>query len=898
MILESNLGDHETESTEVGQQTEISGPSEPVQLVAEPVATSIPIAAAEPVPQPVSITPVTIPEAPMIQPPSELPPPNTTATRSSPRVSDTPATPPGTEESTLHRARSSDKKQRKRSSLKNSFEPGASTEESTIATERPGFKVIPARAPLMAVVGTPRARSNTVNEPAPLASAPSKPRDLSVSTSKPKKPYPRRPSIGTGAGEAAEGETDGEPSWAWDELNRQLDAEEEATKKRNIAHAAHRHGAGASNFQYVHGYSTYASSTKGSDMWWLAFETAWQENKKKGKGIRTWWDLEKFWKPSDVFAAAGEDETPARPRDEPAEAAAPPAAVKSNQPAPSKAAEPKPEPAANANGEKTLVSSSEHSPRHSDSRNSLKTLAASTSQSKRHGSGKHTSTEAPRPLPPQVDVNSVSGAPIATAVNVNSGDNNEKSIPQGSVGHSGPATPSVHSGASISPLLGGSSIPPLSTSSSSKRGASRRRYQPVNPPKKTTTGADGDSTGRKTTVQEEVYSRLDNASKSSDLWKMWEEAEKRWATEDDACKGKPDSNDAPGAAEGDAASPPVRERTRRTSSRPRNRSNTRGERDRPAMSRRGSLSATVAAAIEAAGTQPPETADRRGRNSRPRLHIETDFTKPPPPKVVPPATNITAPQRPKEPKPGLERRATEPARNRSAPKPTQVQPPPQPQAQPQQLPQPRIRPEPRAPQERPQAQPRSQSQQPFALRAVPLPQKATQQRAESKLSIAWRQYDSKWESMLASHTSSEPITFATVPWPVLSPPRSYSRTAIVASKDAPTGKRVVILEEGSGLGALSTLAIAQFLMSPEHSIGIPARERLRRAIRRWHSDKFSRFTGRIRAPPSEVALFEAQGATAAEAQSMADEKESQYIMEGVGVVARALTQLLELERGD
>jgi len=111
--------------------------------------------------------------------------------------------------------------------------------------------------------------------------------------------------------------------------------------------------------------------------------------------------------------------------------------------------------------------------------------------------------------------------------------------------------------------------------------------------------------------------------------------------------------------------------------------------------------------------------------------------------------------------------------------------------------------------------------------------------------------------MLAA-SSKERITFATVPWPVLHPPKNYA--------------------DGDGLAALSTLSIAQFLLSPDHSPGTPARDRLRAAIRRWHSDKFSRFRARMRSEDGE--------------------DEAEKIMEGVGVVARALTQLLELERGD
>lgn len=124
---------------------------------------------------------------------------------------------------------------------------------------------------------------------------------------------------------------------------------------------------------------------------------------------------------------------------------------------------------------------------------------------------------------------------------------------------------------------------------------------------------------------------------------------------------------------------------------------------------------------------------------------------------------------------------------------------------------------------------------------------------------------------MLSLTSRDLISFSSVPWPVLQPPKAYTSNA----SDSST--------EGDGLNALSTLAIAQFLLSPEHSGGVPTRERLRGAIRRWHSDKFSRFEKRMKGKGDE---------------EVGEGEERRRIMEGVGVVARALTQLLELERGD
>ncbi|KAF8319027.1 hypothetical protein DL93DRAFT_2027966, partial [Clavulina sp. PMI_390] len=133
-------------------------------------------------------------------------------------------------------------------------------------------------------------------------------------------------------------------------------------------------------------------------------------------------------------------------------------------------------------------------------------------------------------------------------------------------------------------------------------------------------------------------------------------------------------------------------------------------------------------------------------------------------------------------------------------------------------------------------------------------------RSNSKVALAWKAYEARWTTLLAPQ-NRERITFATIPWPVLHPPTNYA--------------------DGAGLNALTTLAIAQFLLSADHSPGITARDRLRGAIRRWHSDKFGRFASRMGGGDGED-----------------PEEEKRKIMEGVGVVARSLTQLLELERGD
>ena len=653
----------------------------------------------------------------------------------------------------------------------------------------------PPVAPPMAVVGVPRARSNTVAEqpaPAPAKTA-SRPAAMRATASR------VHAQLAAAGAADLEVDTDGEPSWAWDELNRQLD-EEENRKRR-----AH--------------YRPLADGTLNLDAWWIAFELAWEANMRKGRGVRTWWDLEKYWKPSEVFAA--EDD-----------ASGPLPEAKSEKPvAQDKEAKTGDLQGSNtnANGEQTLVSSPEHSPRRSDSRTSLKTLAApGTNQSKRSAAPQ---TQEAHPV--------------------------TKEIPEESAGHTSPT--SLSSSATSS----GSSSP----------SSSKSRHEEIAP---------------------QVASDTQQAEpilRSSDFRTMWEEAERLWAEDDKPTDGNKDPvKDAP-PSKTNAGGPTrleahlnaedrERARGRSREERPPSRTNTRPifQRDEyvpevghhkrqkeqeqinvytQSASTQGNMFSRRQSEPSLRGGEADSNDDllrrRRGRNSRPKLHIDTDLTD----------YTQSVPRMPK---------AKVPRQPHIQPQP-HAHSHPQPQAQSQHQPPPQAHPVPprhsqsqnhhhqhqssRAhpqTQSKPQPQPSKRAAPPpVVLRAVPV----ASDRTESKIAVAWRGYEARWESMLAP-LSRERITFATVPWPILNPPKSYA--------------------DGDGLATLTTLSIAQFLLSPDHSPGTPARDRLRAAIRRWHSDKFGRFAARMRSEDGE--------------------DEAGRIMEGVGVVARALTQLLELERGD
>lgn len=107
---------------------------------------------------------------------------------------------------------------------------------------------------------------------------------------------------------------------------------------------------------------------------------------------------------------------------------------------------------------------------------------------------------------------------------------------------------------------------------------------------------------------------------------------------------------------------------------------------------------------------------------------------------------------------------------------------------------------------------------------------------------AWNSYELRW-SALSVASSTQPITFRNIPWPLMRIP--------------------------SGPEAITPQAVGAFLLSPLHSQDKSRKERLRGAMLRWHSDKFEgRWMARI------------------------DESERPKVKEAVGAVARSLTELM------
>jgi len=108
---------------------------------------------------------------------------------------------------------------------------------------------------------------------------------------------------------------------------------------------------------------------------------------------------------------------------------------------------------------------------------------------------------------------------------------------------------------------------------------------------------------------------------------------------------------------------------------------------------------------------------------------------------------------------------------------------------------------------------------------------------------AWDNYEKRWTSMA---TSSEPLKFKKIPWPLILPPRNtddITRDAMVA-----------------------------LLFSPLHSQNQPRKDRIRSAQLRWHPDRFRRHLGRV------------------------PEKDRAMVEEGVGIIARCLNELMEKEK--
>ncbi|CAE6466155.1 unnamed protein product [Rhizoctonia solani] len=107
---------------------------------------------------------------------------------------------------------------------------------------------------------------------------------------------------------------------------------------------------------------------------------------------------------------------------------------------------------------------------------------------------------------------------------------------------------------------------------------------------------------------------------------------------------------------------------------------------------------------------------------------------------------------------------------------------------------------------------------------------------------AWNSYELRW-SALSVASSTQPIGFRDIPWPLLR---------------IPTGPE-----------AITPQAVGAFILSPLHSQDKSRKERLRNAMLRWHSDKFEgRWMARI------------------------EEEDRPKVKEAVGAVARSLTELM------
>ncbi|KAI0689953.1 hypothetical protein BC835DRAFT_216831 [Cytidiella melzeri] len=116
------------------------------------------------------------------------------------------------------------------------------------------------------------------------------------------------------------------------------------------------------------------------------------------------------------------------------------------------------------------------------------------------------------------------------------------------------------------------------------------------------------------------------------------------------------------------------------------------------------------------------------------------------------------------------------------------------------------------------------------------------QRAEMEKK-RWKEYEDRWSHITSTEGVSEQLTFATMPWPMLFPPR--------------------VVED------IQPARIAMFILSAQHSEGHPMKDRVKSALRRWHPDRFSRLLARV------------------------SEEDKEMVEEGAGIVARCLSNLLE-----
>jgi len=122
--------------------------------------------------------------------------------------------------------------------------------------------------------------------------------------------------------------------------------------------------------------------------------------------------------------------------------------------------------------------------------------------------------------------------------------------------------------------------------------------------------------------------------------------------------------------------------------------------------------------------------------------------------------------------------------------------------------------------------------------------RAKQERARSNVASmdVWRAYEAQWASIAGC---SEPLTFRTIPWPLVSHPSS--------TKD--------IIPAG----------ITAFLLSPLHSQSQTRKDRIRGALLRWHPDRFRKYLLKV------------------------VEEDRELVEEGVGIVVRCLNEQMERE---
>lgn len=116
-------------------------------------------------------------------------------------------------------------------------------------------------------------------------------------------------------------------------------------------------------------------------------------------------------------------------------------------------------------------------------------------------------------------------------------------------------------------------------------------------------------------------------------------------------------------------------------------------------------------------------------------------------------------------------------------------------------------------------------------------------RVEKATIDAWNDYEARWGTLA---TSSEALTFSSIPWPIVLPPTK--------AED------------------ITPAAIAQFLFSSLHSQGQTRKDRIRSAQLRWHPDRFQRLMGRVTT------------------------EHKKQVEEGVGIVARCLNDLMAQEK--